>query len=95
MKTLLEYQQDITHAERVRRLVVMPEYNVLKIILKRMLDNDIERIIAKEDADARSRIKCLRDLEDEIQADIDRGIVASEALKEGQYLDSPKGDNGQ
>lgn len=85
MKTLLEYQQDIAHAERVRRLVVMPEYDVLKVILKRMYDADVEKIIAGEDADARSRIKFNKDLQDEIQADIDRGNVAAEAIKEGLY----------
>lgn len=89
MKTLIEYQQDITQADRVRRLVAMPEYDVLKVILKRMYDRDVERIINAEDADARHRIKFNKDLQDEIQSDIDRGKVATDAINEGRYLDSP------
>lgn len=89
MKTLIEYQQDITQADRVRRLVSMPEYEVLKVILKRMYDRDVERIISKEDHAARARIQFNKDLQDEIQSDIDRGKVAIEAINEGQVLESP------
>lgn len=85
MKTLVEYQQDISQAERVRRLVVMPEYEVLKGILNRMYQADVEKIIAQENPEARARIKFNKDLQDEIQADIDRGKVAAEAIKEGQF----------
>lgn len=89
MKTLAEYQYDISQADRVRRLVVMPEYEVLKVILKRMYEADVEKIISGEDNDARSRIKFNKDLQDEIQADIDRGKVAIEAINNGQVLESP------
>lgn len=89
MRTLIEYQQDIAQADRVRRLVNMPEYAVLQVILKRLYDGDVERIIASEDQDARSRIKFNKDLQDEIQADIDRGKVATEAINEGQFEKSP------
>lgn len=88
MKTLAEYQQDITQADRVRRLVAMPEYEVFKVILKRMYDRDVERIINAEDGEARARIKFNKDLLDEIQSDIDRGKVATDAINEGRTLES-------
>lgn len=90
MKTKIEYQQDISHAERVRRLVMMPEFEVLKLILKRMRDEDIEKLITRENSESRARINFNQDLIDEIQKDIDRGKVAEEALKAERFSESPK-----
>lgn len=91
MRTLLEYQQDIAQAERVRRLVVMSEYGVLETILKRIYDRDVDNLLNAESSEARTRIRFIKDLKDEIQADIDRGTVAKEAIDAGQYLESPQG----
>lgn len=90
MKTLLEYQQDITQADRARRLVASTDYKTLEAILKRLYDAAVENLLYAENETARSRIKCIKDIQDEIQADIQRGDVATDAIKTGQVSDSPK-----
>jgi hypothetical protein len=92
MKSLIEYQQDIKEADEVRRIDSMPEFACIKRLLKRMRDSDIEKIIAEEDVEARARIKCFQDIADEIVNTIQRGNIASEAIKEGRIQENPQGE---
>ena len=95
MKTIAEYQADMNQADRVRRLVASNEYVTISNIIQRMKEIDIDRLLASENLEARHRINCFRDIMDEIQADIQRGEVAAEALKAGMVLDSPAEMPGQ
>lgn len=88
-KTIAEYQADMNQADRVRRLVASNEFETLQGILKRIKDRDIETLLAAENTVARHRIICIQDILDEIQADIQRGEVAAQALKDGSASDSP------
>lgn len=92
MKTLKEYQQDISEADRMRRLVNGPEYASLTLTLKRMHDEDVDKLIADEDADARSRIKFNKDLLDRIDMTIQLGDIASDAIKDNKFLESSPQD---
>jgi hypothetical protein len=89
MKTIAEYQADMNQADRVRRLLASKEFETIVSILKRMKDRDIESLMDKENPEARFRIKCFKDILDEIEADVQRGEIAATALKEGTASDSP------
>lgn len=88
-KTIAEYQEDMNQADRVRRLVASNEFETLKNILKRMKDAAIDILMQQEHPESRFRIKCLQDIIDEINGDIQRGEIAAEVLKEGTASDSP------
>ena len=88
-KTIAEYQADMNQADRVRRLIASTEFETIKGILKRMRDSDVDILMANENSEARHRIKCFKDILDEIDADIQRGDIAATALKEGTASDSP------
>lgn len=90
MKTLQAYQQDIKQADTVRRIVSMPEFKCIEQILKRMYDDDVDKIIAGENPIARARLQFNKDFQDEIQADIQRGDVATEAIKEERFDKGPQ-----
>lgn len=89
IKTIAEYQEDMHQADRVRRLVVSNEFKTIMDIIKRMKDSDVETLLRTEHQEARFRIKCFKDIVDEIDADIQRGEIAALALKEGTASDSP------
>jgi len=89
MKTIAEYQEDMNQADRVRRLLASNEFKTIVAILKRLKDRDVEDLMEKENQEARNRIKCFKDILDEIDADVQRGELAAEALKEGKVSDSP------